>query len=349
MSLDPALLSNLYPLDSLRSDTRAHLAADAGTLDYAAGEWLFRAGDFDEDMVYLLAGAITGHYPDGREKRIEAGSLQARYPLGEAQPRRFGAQVGEDGAQVARIDRRSCEKLLAWDQLCRQRIEQADSAEDPSWVFRLLGNRAFTRLPTGNIERMFASFEEVRVNAGDEVIREGAEPDYFYVIKQGAAAVSKTLKGREVQVAQLQRGDCFGEDALLSNHPRNASVRMSTAGRLMRLSREKFDAVLKPPAVDWIEAAEAAAYTRRGAAVVDVRLPSEFRQRALRGAINIPLAQLREGALERIAAGTPVLVYCNSGERSAAACFILSRLGYPTRALQGGLGGVLRQQAQAKA
>jgi rhodanese-related sulfurtransferase len=257
--------------------------------------------------------------------------------------------VGAGGARIARLDRRSTEKLLAWDQLCRQRLEQHDSAEDQAWVFRLLGNRAFARLPTANIERMFAAFEELRVEAGDELIREGAEPDFFYVIKQGAAVVSKTLEGREVQVAQLQRGDCFGEDALLSNHPRNASVRMSTPGRLMRLSRAQFDAVLKPPAVDWIEAAEAAAFCRSGAVVVDVRLPSEFRQRALRGAINIPLAQLREGAIERLPAGVPVLVYCNSGERSAAACFILSRLGFPTRALQGGLSWVLKQRAQAQA
>jgi CRP-like cAMP-binding protein len=349
MSLDPLLLADFYPLDSLRRDTLAHLCADASLLDYAEGEWLFRAGEFDEELVYLLAGAVLGHYPDGREKRIQAGSLQARYPLGEAQPRRFGAQVGAGGARIARLDRRSTEKLLAWDQLCRQRLEQHDSAEDQAWVFRLLGNRAFARLPTANIERMFAAFEELRVEAGDELIREGAEPDFFYVIKQGAAVVSKTLEGREVQVAQLQRGDCFGEDALLSNHPRNASVRMSTPGRLMRLSRAQFDAVLKPPAVDWIEAAEAAAFCRSGAVVVDVRLPSEFRQRALRGAINIPLAQLREGAIERLPAGVPVLVYCNSGERSAAACFILSRLGFPTRALQGGLSWVLKQRAQAQA
>jgi rhodanese-related sulfurtransferase len=78
--------------------------------------------------------------------------------------------------------------------------------------------------------------------------------------------------------------------------------------------------------------------------VVDVRLPSEFRQRALRDAINLPLAQLREGAVEQLDRRTPILVYCNTGERSAAACFILTRLGYDVKALQGGLARVLKKQ-----
>jgi CRP-like cAMP-binding protein/rhodanese-related sulfurtransferase len=344
MALDPQQLATLYPFDSLRRDTLEHLAGEASCMRYGADEVLFRAGDIDEDMVYLLAGSIEGQYPDGRRKQVEAGSLQGRYPLGEAQPRRFSAVVGSAGAEVVRLDRRGTEKLLAWDQLCRHRIEQADSAEDNAWVFRLLGNRAFRKLPCGNIERMFAAFREVRVPAGESVIEEGAAPDYFYVVKNGSLQVSKQIDGRSAVVARLGRGDCFGEDALLSNSPRNASVVTLEDCSLMRLARPEFEAVLKPPAVDWASVEEAAALTRAGAAVVDVRLPSEFRQHALRDAINLPLALLREGAAERLDPRRPVLVYCSTGERSAAACFILSRLGFEVRALQGGLSRVLKQR-----
>lgn len=345
MALDPQRLAPLYPLDSLRRDTLEHLCAEASLMRYGPNEPLFRAGDVDEDLVYLLAGSIDGQYPDGRSKRIEAGSLQGRYPVGEAQPRRFSALAGPEGAEVVRMDRRATEKLLAWDQLCRHRNEQADSAEDHAWVYRLLGSRAFQKLPTGNIERMFAAFREIRVPAGEVVIEEGAEPDYFYVIKQGSLSVAKTLDGQAVVVAYLVRGDCFGEDALLSNTRRNATVRTLEDCRLMRLSRPEFETVLKPPAVDWASVDDAAALTRAGASVVDVRLPSEYRQRALRDAINLPLATLREGAVEQLDRRRPVLVYCNTGERSAAACFILTRLGYNVRALQGGLARVMKKPA----
>ncbi|MFN7783752.1 MAG: cyclic nucleotide-binding domain-containing protein [Lysobacterales bacterium] len=344
MAIDPQRLASLYPLDSLRRDTLEHLAGEASLLRYGPGEPLFRAGEVDEDLVYLLSGAVEGQYPDGRSKRIDAESLQGRYPVGEAQPRRFTAIAGTQGAEVVRLERRATEKLLAWDQLCRHRNEQADSAEDNAWVYRLLGSRAFQKLPTGNIERMFAAFREIRVPAGENVIAEGAAPDYFYVVKQGSLSVAKTLDGQPVVVAYLVRGDCFGEDALLSNTARNATVRTLEDCRLMRLARQEFETVLKPPAVDWATVEEAAALTRAGARVVDVRLPSEFRQRALRDAINLPLATLREGAVEQLDRRRPVLVYCNTGERSAAACFILTRLGYDVRALQGGLARVTKKQ-----
>jgi len=342
MAINPPRLSQLYPLDSLRSDTLGHLAGDATALRYGPGELLFRAGDLDEDLVYLLEGEVEGQYPDGRIKQIHCGSLQARYALGEAQPRRFTAQAGATGAEVARLDRRATEKLLAWDQLCRQRTAEADASDDQAWVFRLLASRAFQRLPTGNIERMFAAFEEIAAAAGTDVICEGDAPEFFYVIKQGSASVAKRLNGQTVVVAYLVRGDCFGEDALLARGLRNATVRMLEDSRLMRLSRLEFESVLKPPLVDWVSIEQAAAMSEAGASVVDVRLPSEFRQRALRDAVNLPLAQLREGAAERLKRNAPVLVYCSTGERSAAACFILARLGFEVKALQGGLTRVLK-------
>lgn len=345
MPLDPLRLSDLYPLDSLRGDTREHLAGEAALLHYAPGEPVFRSGDVDEDLFYLLSGSVEGHYPDGRRKDIASGSLQARYPLGEAQPRRFTAQAGPGGAELARLDRRTAEKLLAWDQLCRGRDEQADSVEDQRWVYRLLGSRAFHRLPSGNIERMFGAFEEIALPAGTDVVREGDAPDYFYVIKSGSASVVKRLDGEAVVVAYLVRGDCFGEDALLSRGNRNATVRLLEDSRLMRLSQADFEAVLKPPAVDWVSVDEAARLTRDGARLIDVRMPSEFRQRALRDALNLPLYRLREDAAEQLDRRTPLLVYCNTGERSAAACFILTRLGYQVKALQGGLARVLKKQA----
>src|SRR5690606_27218582 len=110
MALDPQRLAPLYPFDSLRRDTLEHPAGEATCLRYAEGEPLFRTGELDEDMVYLLSGQIVGLYPDGRRKEVEAGSLQGRYPLGESQPRRFTAVAGAGGVEVARMDRRGTEK-----------------------------------------------------------------------------------------------------------------------------------------------------------------------------------------------------------------------------------------------
>lgn len=343
--IDPESLAAFYPLDGLRADTLAEVAREATVTAHARGEVLFRAGDYDGEMVYLLDGELTAVYPDGRDKTVSSRSLQGRYPIGESYPRRYTATVASDAARVARLDRRFTEKLIAWDQLVRSGAFAALDGEGDAnrWVFHLLRSRAFHKLPTGNIERMFQRFEEYPVKAGDVVVREGDAGDYFYVIREGHAAVSRTLDDSEAVIAYLVRGDCFGEDALLAGAPRNATVRMLTDGVLMRLSQKQFTEILKPPVVEWLTPGQASLMAREGAMVVDVRTELEHAQRAIRGALNLPLYRLREQAREQLRPGARVIVYCNTGERSAAAAFILSRQGFDTYAIQGGLAGMIRR------
>lgn len=345
MSVDSSDLAKLYPLETLRQETRDQLASEAAEAEYVRGEVLFRYGDIDTDTLYLLDGEISGEYPDGKVKNLSASSLQGRYPVGDSQPRRFTATIVSDSARVVRMDRRYTEKVIAWDQLSKaENFRHFDPSPDGNrWVFRLLQSRAFHKMPTGSIERMFQRFEEVPVRAGDIVIREGDAADYFYVIKDGAASVSKFLDGVESIVAYLVRGDCFGEDALLSNTNRNATVKMMQDGRLMRLGKKAFEDVLKPPVVEWLTPGQASLLAREGAVVVDVRMPPEHEQRAIKGSINVPLFRLREDAAEQFDRRNKYIVYCNTGERSSAAAFILTKLGFNAYALQGGLMGMVRQ------
>jgi CRP-like cAMP-binding protein len=349
MSVDSSDLAKLYPLETLRQETRDQLASEASSADYVQGEVLFRYGDLDDDTLYLLEGEISGEYPDGKVKNVSASALQGRYPLGDSQPRRFTATVVSERARVVRMDRRYTEKVIAWDQLSRaENFKHFDASQDGNrWVFRLLQSRAFHKMPTGNIERMFQRFEEVAVRAGETVIREGDAADYFYVIKDGACSVSKYLDGVESVVAYLVRGDCFGEDALLSNTVRNATVKMMQDGALMRLAKKSFEEVLKPPVVEWLTPGQASLLAREGATVIDVRMPAEHEQRAIKGSVNIPLFRLREDAAERFDKKGKLIVYCNTGERSSAAAFILTKLGYNAYALQGGLMGMVKQLEKA--
>jgi CRP-like cAMP-binding protein len=343
MPAEPSDLSRLYPLDSLRPENLEQLAREAEVEEVGRGSVLFRAGDTDESTLYLLSGTVSGRYPDGKAKTTDAASLQGRYALGDLQPRRFTATVDSLSASVARIDRRFLEKILAWDQLSRSENFRHYDAEPGAnrWVYRLLQNRALHKMPTANIERMFMRFEKVEVKAGEVIVREGDAADYFYVIKDGTCAVSKRTDQGEAVVAYLVRGDTFGEDALLTNSTRNATVSMKTDGRLMRLSSRDFTEVLKPPVVDWVTPGQASILVRQGALVLDVRMPQEYEERAVKGALNVPLYMLREKAQE-FERGRKVVVYCNTGERSAAAAFILGKIGVPVFALQGGLSAMLK-------
>lgn len=65
-----------------------------------------------------------------------------------------------------------------------------------------------------------------------------------------------------------------------------------------------------------------------GAPLVDVRTAGEFIAGHIEGARNIPLAELPDRLLELQPHGRPVVVYCQSGLRSARAARILRKAGF---------------------
>ena len=71
--------------------------------------------------------------------------------------------------------------------------------------------------------------------------------------------------------------------------------------------------------------------------IIDVRSPLEFSSGHLKGALNIPYDRIDQaiGSIEGLEKTSPILLYCQSGARSAVACQILAQLGF-TRAMNGG-------------
>lgn len=236
--------------------------------------------------------------------------------------------------------------LLTWNQLSGIEVNEIqpqavdeDAVSEVDWMTRILQSKAFLRIPPANLQAMFMQMQEMPVRAGDTIIKQGDDGDFYYIIKSGKAKVTRAPKGgSELVLAQLDDGDAFGEEALLSEAKRNANVVMITDGNLMRLSKADFVSLLKEPMMNWLTRKEAEARIAKGAKWLDVRLESEFANDGIAGAINIPLFMLRMKA-ESLQPNTEYIVYCDTGRRSSAAAFLLNERGIRAFVLKGGMQG----------
>jgi CRP-like cAMP-binding protein len=201
---------------------------------------------------------------------------------------------------------------------------------------------AFAQLPAAHIEELLKRFQRVKTARGEVVIREGDEGDFYYVIESGRFQVERLVGGAKMVLAELKSGDAFGEEALVSEAKRNASVISLGEGELLRLEKQDFNAMLREPLLRRIAFEEAAEKVRRGALWLDVRYPSEYQYDKLPGAINVPLAEVRNmfAVLDR---SKEYVAYCQSGRRSAAAAFLFAQRGFRVWLLEGGLRSAEKQ------
>jgi putative ABC transport system ATP-binding protein len=75
---------------------------------------------------------------------------------------------------------------------------------------------------------------------GETVLRQGELSKNFYIVRRGEVEVYRTVDGQERRVAVLGEGDCFGEEALLRDRPRNATIRTTHPTLLYVLGEQDF-------------------------------------------------------------------------------------------------------------
>jgi len=332
------ILRDLIPLNALTKDRFREISGNLSIEDVSAGSYLFGEGDRDNRSIYLLDGVINFIDASGRVTGVvSAGTDPARYPIANQQPRIITARTATKSV-VAIIDSTLLDVMLTLDQSSTPVASNlcTDTGED--WMTRVLQSDAFIKLPPTDIQHLLQTLQSVPFNAGDTVIRQGDEGDYFYIISKGSCSVTRLASGEgwDVPLAELGKGDFFGEEALVSDATRNATVTMLTDGILMRLSKKDFVELLKKPLVHHIDYELASAVVKDGGIWLDVRLPDEHSNHAFENSKNVPLASIRDKA-STLTANKKYVIYCDTGRRSAAAAFLLSQRGLDVCVLEGGL------------
>lgn len=343
-------ITNIYrtfPFNQLSDTARSQLEPGMRIRELGRGEILFRIGETVPNVHYLLAGEIC--LSDGRGtvfERIQPGEPGEPVLLPATSPSPHLAQT-ESSVSVLMIN------LALFSRVMKEHLpDDVDPPEpgfykpsaseasrpDDAWQDTFLRASGFQQIPRHTLEAIFTRMRPVELKRGEELIRQWNRPDYFYIIAAGRCEVMRDseILGYSVKLGEYGIGATVGEDALITDRPRNSSVTMLTDGRVMRLDGEDFRTLLQPPLTRAVSITDAKAMVANGATWLDVRAPEDVKgRRRLDNSICIPFPIVRA----RLFAADPKRTYvavCNDGLDSAIMAFVMSKYGYETYYLREG-------------
>ena len=327
-----ARIRTLAPISRLSLTDQEAVLSEGMFLTFSAGEIVYAQGREDNYANYLLEGGVEFLWNGRFVRHLDAEQSAIKRALDGPGAKRYTVRA-RTWSLVLRIERTELERRLRLADLDpgTSSPEESDIArEQPSnWMIRMLQSQRFANLPPQNIQRVFERMERVDATANELIIRQGDPGGYYYVIEEGYCDVAREPGGggREVHLAELGPGDGFGEEALVSDTPRNASVTMRSSGVLMRLDKESFIELIRDPLINRISYQDARRMIDEGAVWIDVRHRDQFSKGSFRNARNIPRAVIRVEC-RKLVKGRKYIVCGEETGAGAAAAFLLAERGY---------------------
>jgi CRP-like cAMP-binding protein len=297
------------------------------------GKMIFKRAEQNAKVYWLLTGSVDLLDEKFDAKNRKAGEEVTRNAIDNNTPHRLTAVTTED-SKVLICDRSSMAVHMGAGPSASAADEEEEEGID--WMSTLLSSPLFEFIPPGNIQTLFSKFEEMKYSKDDAVITQGEKGDYFYVIQAGRAKVERSAGDKTVVLAELKPGDNFGQDALVSDTPRNATVTMTSNGTLMRLSEPDFQSLLMSPVIETVEMEEVQEMIQQGdpkTYIIDVRTPKEVEDDKIPGSLNVPLLLLRKN-LSKLKDDAVYVTVCDGGKRSELGAYQLNEEGYSAYVLK---------------
>jgi CRP-like cAMP-binding protein len=319
-----------------------------------SGAFLFKRGDTDSNLIYLLKGEVSLEVDKLKMEIIKAGTESARFALAHQLPRKVNA-VAKGAIRYVRLNSiyirnpnqtqsKKANAIISENMLPEEplsigpAIKEGSKENSHTWITTLLMIPILRALPPTSLHKISSELEEVVYQKDEMVIRQGDAGDYYYIIKNGECLIShrNSLSEKEVKVAKLRAWDTFGEFALIANEPRGETVTALTELSLLRLNKEKFVTLIKEPSLKLVDYVGMEKLLAEGGILLDIRPPDEFEGFHLEKAINAPLFTLRT-YLKSLNKEQPIVVVSDDDKMSESGAFLLLTYNFNANILSGGI------------
>lgn len=335
-SEESRILRELIPLATFPSEAFKDLCANI-TIEQVQDAVIFKRGDTNTDLVYLLDGSVTLQSEGLIVETISSESESAKFALAHQIPRKIDA-VANGAARIIRLDAHTVNNpppaVYKEDQGYTVIDETIEDSDD--WMTAVLRLPLFQSLPPANLQKILISLKSSQYSAGEVILAKGSEVDYFYIIQKGQCLLTGKMLEEESDIT-LSPGDSFGEEYLITDRPAKEAVTALTDASLIQLEKKHFLTQIKHPSVRFITHDAMPEALENGAVLLDVRLADDFENQNLVGSANIPLLSLRT-RLSEIPKDKQIIVVCENGKKSEAAAFLLVKGKCNAVVLEGGMG-----------
>ncbi|KAI4129117.1 MAG: hypothetical protein LQ347_003909 [Umbilicaria vellea] len=221
-----ALVEKVIPAKDIKVITQG----DAGDYFYVVEK-----GRFD---IYVNKSGTIQPGPDGMGNKVTTispggsfGELALMYNAPRA-----ATVVSTEPSTLWALDRVTFRRILMDSAFQRRRMYEAFLEEVP-----LLSTlQAYER------SKIADALDTQKFPAGSTIIREGDPGEAFFILESGEAEVYKRDSGAAKALRTYQKGDYFGELALLNDAPRAASVVSTTEVKVATLGKDGFQRLLGP-------------------------------------------------------------------------------------------------------
>jgi CRP-like cAMP-binding protein len=256
--LDIAFLRKV-PLFSALSDAelRAILSAPANKIEeFEPKQVVLREMEVADAMYVVLEGMVDVSLrpSEGFGREVVIATLRPGDFFGEqaladnTTTGRRGASVrAVTAAKLFRIERKHVRLGVKTAEEPMMAVPGEASTEEMEVRDLLKSMRLFQSLTDEELKNVGSWAKVVKVGPGDFVIKESEKGDCMYAIMDGVVEIfTHDNDGKPIVLADLQRGNYFGEQALLpgSSGQRSANARTKGIARLVRIPREYFRLVL---------------------------------------------------------------------------------------------------------
>ncbi|ALC10967.1 FAD-dependent oxidoreductase [Sphingopyxis sp. 113P3] len=209
---------------------------DSKVAFYPKDEVVFEKDEPGSSLFAIAEGHALVEVAPGVTVPIEQGSIFGEVGLISGRKRGATIRAGEDSIFVE-VSRTAALKLMGAVPGARRVIERISLERQLLQIFK-------GGLTAEDLAPVVDGAEVIRVPAGKAMLEEGDEGDDVFVIRSGSMVVEKNIGGKPIFLRYLPAGSYFGEMAVLSGAPRNATVKAAVGSEVIKLTGAGFKAML---------------------------------------------------------------------------------------------------------